>query len=659
MIQHLPLLLLLLISVCAELNEFRDSTSHNLRWKKVSVYNPRQKKNIIEPTSYNLLSGHTLGILGPSGSGKSTFLTALAGILPSSTLTSSGDVTIYTSQNNDQNNAKTPPLRHLQLADVAFLAQDDSFFSMLTVRETLETEEELQFKRNKDYRKIAEKNRRNVINALGLNKLLNRRVGDRRLGGTTNQNGLSGGERRRLSVAVEMIGDVKVILADEPTTGLDSSQAQKVVHKIADIAKTKGITAILALHAPRGSIYELLDDVFLLAPNGIPIFIGPAASACQYFARLGHKCPPNSNIAEFLIDLVSVDTEDEEQATTDLARIQELAVAFRKEEARRQGKEEARRQGNEKGETREEGAEACVTKHKHRSRRRLSFLKRVAVLVKRSFRQNFRDTAVNGLRLGACGILSFVFSAIFGENLKGEPTAKSVADRTALLSYAVINMAMMSLMKTLDLFGKEKPVVMRERMRGHYGGTEYIVAKVIAEVPLDASFSIVFATLLKKYTNLNVPTTRLAATLGMTTICTDLLGFAVGSVCSTGDAALAVGTPLMIIYMVLGIINPAGATKNGNDSLPWFLKLLKYASPIRWAIESLCCAEFRGLKLSRKGRPSMGALALVNSGDQVLEALGLGDKEWISGIKKLAKLGGIELLISICAQHIFATTHSG
>ena len=214
MIQHLPLLLLLLISV--------ETTSHNLRWKKVSVYNPRQKKNIIEPTSYNLLSGHTLGILGPSGSGKSTFLTALAGILPSSTLTSSGDVTIHTSQNNDQNNdenkdenndqnnAKTPPLRHLQLADVAFLAQDDSFFSMLTVRETLETEEELQFKRNKDYRKIAEENRKNVINALGLNKLLNRRVGDRRLGGTTNQNGLSGGERRRLSVAVEMIGDVKV-----------------------------------------------------------------------------------------------------------------------------------------------------------------------------------------------------------------------------------------------------------------------------------------------------------------------------------------------------------------------------------------------------------------------------------------------------------------
>jgi len=198
---------------------------------------------------------------------------------------------------------------------------------------------QLQFKRNKDFRKTAEENRRNVINALGLNKLLNRRVGDRRLGGTTNQNGLSGGERRRLSVAVEMIGDVKVILADEPTTGLDASQAQKVVKKIADIAKSKGITAILALHAPRGSIYELLDDVFLLAPNGLPIFIGPASSACAYFAKLGHKCPLNSNIAEFLIDLVSVDTEDDDQANTDLARIRDLAVAFRKEETRRLAKE--------------------------------------------------------------------------------------------------------------------------------------------------------------------------------------------------------------------------------------------------------------------------------------------------------------------------------
>ncbi|GMH63569.1 hypothetical protein TrRE_jg2812, partial [Triparma retinervis] len=551
-----------------------------------------------------------MGILGPSGSGKSTFLRTLAGILPSSSLTSTGDVKLKQSTET----------RHLELADVAFLAQEDSFFSMLTVQEILDDEEQFQFKSS--FRKTAEENRRKVINALGLNKLLNRRVGDRRVGGTTNQ----------------------VILADEPTTGLDASQAQKVVRKIADIAKTKGITAILALHAPRGSVYDLLDDVFLLAPNGLPIFIGPASSACAYFERLGHLCPPNSNIAEFLIDLVSVDTEDHEQASADQARILELAAAFRKEEARRQAKE--------KRESGEEGAEACVTKHRT-SRRRLSFLKRVAVLIKRSFRQNFRDTAVNGLRLGACGILSFIFSAIFGENLKGEPTAKSVADRTALLSYAVINMAMMSLMKTLDLFGKEKPVVMRERMRGHYGGTEYLIAKVIAEVPLDASFSIAFATLLKSSTNLNVPTTRLAATLGMTTICTDLLGFAVGSISSTSEAALAVGTPLMIIYMVLGIINPAGATKNGNDSLPWFLKLLKYASPIRWAIESLCCAEFRGLKLSRKGRPSMGALALVNSGDQVLEALGLGDKEWIGGITKLAKLGGIELLISIGAQYIF------
>ena len=161
---------------------------------------------------------------------------------------------------------------------------------------------------------------------------------------------------------------------------------------------------------------------------------------------------------------------------------------------------------------------------------RLPVHRRIGVLIKRSFKQNVRDSTVNGLRLGACCLLSFIFSNIFGENMAGRPNAKSVADRTALLSYAVINMSMMALMKTLDLFGREKPVVTRERMKNHYGGTEYLVAKMIAEVPMDCSFSVVFAYLLKKCTNLNISLGRLTSTLAVTTMVTDLLGFAVGSI---------------------------------------------------------------------------------------------------------------------------------
>ena len=169
MFNSLCVIATLLIAVYGELNTIKPTSTTSLRWKNVSVH------NIIEPTSYFLPSGHTLGILGPSGSGKSTFLRTLAGILPSSSLTSTGDVKLKQSTET----------RHLELADVAFLAQEDSFFSMLTVQEILDDEEQFQFKSS--FRKTAEENRRKVINALGLNKLLNRRVGDRRVGGTTNQ----------------------------------------------------------------------------------------------------------------------------------------------------------------------------------------------------------------------------------------------------------------------------------------------------------------------------------------------------------------------------------------------------------------------------------------------------------------------------------------
>ena len=243
---------------------------------------------------------------------------------------------------------------------------------------------------------------------------------------------------------MEMLGDVKVILADEPTTGLDAAQAHKVVKKISEIAKQRRIPCCMTLHAPRGSVYELLDDVFLLGPGGKPIYLGPASKACAYFAKQGFKCPSNTNIAEFLIDLISIDTEDEVQAQKDLDRIDALALAFRKRD--------------------DSDAPPLNTKLVPPSPTpRLPVLRRIGVLIRRSFKQNVRDLHVNALRLGACGILATVFSSIFGESLQGPPSAKGVADRTALLSYSVINMAMMALMKTLDLFGREKPVVNRER----------------------------------------------------------------------------------------------------------------------------------------------------------------------------------------------------
>lgn len=133
-----------------------------------------------------------------------------------------------------------------------------------------------------------------------------------------------------MSVAIETIGSKSVILADEPTTGLDSSQAGKVVKLIKDLAKARGVAAVMTLHAPRHSVYKMLDHVMLLGPRGVTVYTGPTAQVEAYFAKLGYKCEER-NVAEFLIDLVSVDTEDEEQRVKDVERIGERKQAGERE----------------------------------------------------------------------------------------------------------------------------------------------------------------------------------------------------------------------------------------------------------------------------------------------------------------------------------------
>ena len=111
-------------------------------------------------------------------------------------------------------------------------------------------------------------------------------------------------------------------------------------------------------------------------------------------------------------------------------------------------------------------------------------------------------------------------------------------------------------------------------------------------------------------------------------------------------------------YMVVGIINPSGSepASASTSLVSRAMGAFKALSPIRWAIESLCCAEFRGMQLHRGGwfsrvrdAPRMGALAAVRDGDEVLAALGLGGKEWSDGVWSLAKVSAVEAVVAVLA----------
>ncbi|CAE8605578.1 unnamed protein product, partial [Polarella glacialis] len=148
---------------------------------------------------------------------------------------------------------------------------------------------------------------------------------------------MTSGERRRLAVACAIAGEgdrlgrrPRALLADEPTTGLDAFQAMRVVTLLRELAVTRSCVAIATLHQPRAAIWRMLDDVLLLSPGGHVVYCGPASDVLPYFQGLGHSCMlEGMNPAEFLIDLVSVDTEDPASLAADRKRIASLAASFR------------------------------------------------------------------------------------------------------------------------------------------------------------------------------------------------------------------------------------------------------------------------------------------------------------------------------------------
>ncbi|GAA5832003.1 hypothetical protein JCM3770_006589, partial [Rhodotorula araucariae] len=117
--------------------------------------------------------------------------------------------------------------------------------------------------------------------------------------------GISGGEKRRVSLGVQLISGAAVLYADEPLTGLDAFTAQSVMQTLSELAAA-GHTVVITVHQPRAEIWNALDEVLLLAQGGRTVYSGPARDVLSFFERAGHLCPPNYNPADFVLDAISL-----------------------------------------------------------------------------------------------------------------------------------------------------------------------------------------------------------------------------------------------------------------------------------------------------------------------------------------------------------------
>ncbi|KAL6779155.1 hypothetical protein ACKKBF_B18545 [Auxenochlorella protothecoides x Auxenochlorella symbiontica] len=412
-----------------------------------------------------------------------------------------------------------------------------------------------------------------IIARLGLAKVRATRIGDKKT------RGLSGGERKRLSIAVELIARPKLIFADEPTTGLDSFQAHKVVEALKQLAE-ENHTVIASIHQPRSSIYTLFDDVILLS-EGEVLYAGEADRALSYFDAQGHRCPKHYNPAEFLADLAAVDHSSPDAEDSSRSRVRQLALAWRAEAG-------SRALGDGHG-------EGDAVPARLGARKGGGGARHLGLLFRRSLRQVLRDVPTLVSRAGSQLSSAAVFAGIYWRMGLDEST---IQDRTGLLQVCAVGTAMSSLIKTLNVFPRERVIVQRERSRYNMPAWPYLLSKLAAELPVGALFPALFGCIVYPATGLNPSMARFSRFLAVLTLesfSAQALGLAVGAAAPSTEAALAIGPAAMLISIVFGglFVNEA--------NVPRVLSWLPKTSIIKYAFAGLCVNEFTGLKFTSNG----------------------------------------------------------
>ncbi|KAM4694208.1 ATP-binding cassette sub-family G member 8 [Discoglossus pictus] len=271
-------------------------------------WNKEGQTTSMKDLNVKVSSGQMLAVIGNAGCGKASLLDIIT-CKDEGGKIKSGQILI---------NGKLST-KQLVKKCVAHVRQDDQLLPHLTVRETLSFVAKLRLPRSFSEEQ-RQKRVEDVIAELRLRQCANTKVGN------TYTRGVSGGERRRVSIGVQLLWNPGILILDEPTSGLDSFTAHNLVITLSRLARGNRLV-LLSIHQPRSDIFQLFDLVLLLS-SGATIYSGTAKDMVQYFSSIGYPCPRYSNPADFYVDLTSIDRRNREKEMECLERSKSLAEIF-------------------------------------------------------------------------------------------------------------------------------------------------------------------------------------------------------------------------------------------------------------------------------------------------------------------------------------------
>ncbi|KAI8715406.1 hypothetical protein NCS52_01048200 [Fusarium sp. LHS14.1] len=439
-----------------------NTTVKNLTWRGVTVTvkdrETKEPKAIVDNVEGVVEAGEICALMGPSGCGKTTLLNVLA-----RRPTNASDVEAEVLVNGSR-------LSRAAFREVScFVEQEDALIGSLTVRETLEFSSRLASTSSSLPKRERLMRIDSLLESFGLVGQANTLIG------TPIRKGISGGQKRRVGVASQLITSPKLLFLDEPTSGLDSAASCEVVRYLRAVAKRNNLVVVCSIHQPSTSTFNLFDKLLLLS-GGKTHYFGPVADVATYYAEAGAALPHYVNPAEHLLELVNIDfAQDREEAALKLDKLQ----------AAWQSSRQATELSNAIAAAESVGGNLSI----EAVEKRPSMPSLTLTLLHRSFVKSYRDVVAYGIRiamyLGLAIMMGTVWVRLDADQESIQPFINALFFGSAFMSFMAV--------AYVPAFLEDRLQYVKEHHNGLYGATELILSNFFIGIPYLFLISILFS----------------------------------------------------------------------------------------------------------------------------------------------------------------------
>ncbi|XP_057793561.1 ABC transporter G family member 25-like [Salvia miltiorrhiza] len=508
------------------------------------VENPaprHQERTILNGITGTAVPGRVLAIMGPSGSGKSTLLNALAGRFQGGQ--GLAGAILFNGRKFSKQIAKK----------TGFVAQDDVLYPHLTVRETLIFCSLLRLPGSvgRD-EKIAAAEA--AIAELGLGRCADTIIGNSFV------RGVSGGERKRVSIAHEMLVDPSLLVLDEPTSGLDATAAYRLVAALGGLA-ARGKTVVMSVHQPSSRAYQMFDDLLVLS-EGRCIYFGTRGQATPYFDSIGFSPLFPMNPADFMLDLANGVCQVDGFSERERPNVRQTLVSSYNNVLAPKVKTacmEAPVVGNGNGNP--PTKEYSCTSHL------ATWFNQLSILLQRNLKERKHET-FNSLR-----VFQVITASLLGGFMWWHSDYRDVQDRLGLLFFVSIFWGVFPSFNAVFAFPQERAIFMKEKAAGMYTLSSYFMARITGDLPMELILPTLFLSILYWMTGLKPELSAFVLTLLVLlayVLVSIGLGLALGAFIMDAKQASTMVTVTMLAFVLTGGYYV--------HKVPPFVAWIKYAS---------------------------------------------------------------------------------